>query len=322
MLTNKKGELGFVSLLALLFSSVLFVSAVVINSTNNPNSNITLNTTLPNVSIDNLSLINDSIVVNATLINETINLVIPIENVSLANETFNLPIPIENLNLTNQSTIAKETTNLTIPIGNISSINETTTLTLNETLNNQTNITVINQSINISEGLISVNLSNITILNYSTIMTENHSINNISKLAKIFNEDNLDFDKEIRLKYLEKNNNFSSALFTNITGKTDFKLNVGAKQDKIRGISINSSNFVIDLLYCELNGRYCAFRVNGVPAAKLHSSEEFGNTRKNSFDMDGNYVLKVNSIIAITEDFAIWDMKATILLMLLLRENE
>ena len=73
-------------------------------------------------------------------------------------------------------------------------------------------------------------------------------------------------------------------------------MNVGAKQDKIRGVSINDSNFVVDLLYCKLQGRYCAFRINGVPVARLHSFKEFGNTKQNSFDIDGNYVLKVNSI--------------------------
>lgn len=115
-------------------------------------------------------------------------------------------------------------------------------------------------------------------------------------MAKLFNEDDLDFDRSLRLNYLEKNNNFSNVLFANITGKIDFKLNVGAKQNKTQGISINNSNFVIDLLYCEINGRYCTFRINGVPAAKLHSSEEFGINKQTSFDLDGNYVLKVNSI--------------------------
>ena len=119
---------------------------------------------------------------------------------------------------------------------------------------------------------------------------------NNTNLAKVFNEDNLGFDKAYRLRYLQKNNYFSYVKFKNLTDNERYALKVGAKNDRIRGINISGNNFVIDLLYCELNGRYCAFRINGVPAAQLHSFEEFGTSRKNSFDIDQNYVLKVNSI--------------------------
>ncbi|MBI2647698.1 hypothetical protein HYW99_04420 [Candidatus Woesearchaeota archaeon] len=281
-LGTKQGEFSLFALLALLFGSVLIVGAAVLNSTDNTSFDITLNETLYNISsinestLDNFSLINDSVVENNVLINETANLTTPLETVSVQN----------------QSMINNDTINLTLPIGDFSP-NETSNLTSNIIINNQTNTIIPNQSVNLSDELFS--LSNITITNYSTTV-ENLSTKNISKLVKVFNEDNLDFDRELRLKYIEKNNNFSKVLFINIAGKTDFKLNVGAKQDKIRGISINNSNFVIDLLYCEINGRYCTFRINGVPVAKLHSSEEFGTSKQTSFDLDGNYVLKVNSI--------------------------
>ncbi len=193
-LSEKRGQSVLISILTLLVGSILFVGAVVTNSTN--------------------ETINETPLTNLTL---------------LLNETVNLTGPVEN---------------------------------------------IINESINLSLD----------------------ASNKISVLAKVFNEDNLDFDREYKRKYLDLRNNFSEITFSNITSDVSYTLKVGAKNDKLRAIKINDNNFVIDLLYCKLQGRYCAFRVNGVPAARLHSFEEFGSDRINSFDIDGNYVLKVNSV--------------------------
>ncbi len=260
---NRKRGQGFIPVLIAILGSLVFASAVVLNSTNNFSNGILLNNTLLDTSAD----------ANSTLINETANLTIPIENI---------PLP-------NQSVIANETVNLTTPIGNIFPINKSDNLSLS--------ITITNQSVNLSEDMF--NLSNITILNYSTIVTENLSVNlsnNATRLAKVFDEDNLEFDKESRSLYLQRRNNFSDISFSNITLDTNYILKVGAKNDKLRAIKISDNNFVIDLLYCKLQGRYCAFRINGVPVVRLHSFKEFGNNKQNSFEIDGNYVLKVNSI--------------------------
>ncbi len=105
VLKNKKGELSFISLLGLLFGSVLFVSAVVLNSTDNFSMNITLNDTSLNISL-----------------NESINLNQTIENITTINETVNLTIPIENETIQNQSIIINETVNITVPIDNLTNI--------------------------------------------------------------------------------------------------------------------------------------------------------------------------------------------------------
>ena len=113
VLKTKQGEFGLIAVLALLFGTIVFVSAQVLNSTDNSSVNITLNYTLVNI-----SLINESVTGNITSINETANLTIPIENGTLPN----------------QSTIINETINLTTPLEN-ASINQSINLTINETIN-------------------------------------------------------------------------------------------------------------------------------------------------------------------------------------------
>ncbi len=216
----RKGEFSLISILGMLFGSILIVGAAVINSTDNLSADLELNDSFPNISILNDSIIgnstNDSIIGNATFLNESLN-----------------------LTLTNESASINQTINLTI---------------------------------------------------------ENQSTNNKPRLAKLFKEDELDFDRKSRLEYLEKHGNFSKIKFKKINGKEEFKLKAGAKQDKIRGISVNNESFAIDLLYCEKSGKYCAFRVNGVPIAKIHSHEESEKNKQTSFELDKSHVLKVNSI--------------------------
>ena len=261
LLTNKKGEFGLISLLALLFGSILIASAAVLNSTENLSTDTLDYTILNDTSIDLLNS-NKSII-------ENISNISVIENATL-NESVNLTIS-EEFNSLNQT-------------NNIIS-NDTI---INETVLNLTLLNITNQSINITLNEIIINQ---TILNLS-----NGISNGTFDLAEVFNEDGLDFDRKLKNKYLRENNNFSHIKFKKISNKENFKLKAGAKQDKIRGISVNNKNFAVDLLYCEQSGRYCAFRINGVPAAKLHSFKEFGESKENSFDMDGDYALKVNSI--------------------------
>ena len=124
----------------------------------------------------------------------------------------------------------------------------------------------------------------------------NLDLNKSIKLAKLYNEDSLDFDRQYRLHYLQKNKNFSDVVFNNITGNTKYTLKAGAVNERIKSVKLNNQNYVIDLLYCEINGKYCAFRINGVPVPQIRSFEQFGNSKVTSFDIDGNYILKVNSI--------------------------
>ena len=148
----------------------------------------------------------------------------------------------------------------------------------------------LNQSSNLTPDFTITSLNETVPVNVSALKS------NKTVLAKVFNEDNLDFDTESKARYLEIRKNFSDSKFTNITSNIDYNLKVGAKIDTLRAISINNNNYVIDLIKCKLQGRYCTFRINGVPAVRLHSFEEYGNSNINSFDIDGSYILKVNSI--------------------------
>ena len=274
VLKNKKSELGLISLLTLIFGSVLFASAVVLNSTNNFSNDMILNNTLSNTSADT--------------------------NITLINKTANLTVPIENASLPNQSAIVNGTINITTPIDNNQPINETGNLSLyitinNQTYINQTNITLINQSTNISEGLVETNSSNFTIINYSAIIIENQSAGNISRLAKLFNEDKVEFDKNFRDDYLSKRNNFSDLHFKKVILKENARLIVGNREDNIKGFEVNNKSFAIDLIGCNSYSKYCAFRINGVPTKQMYSIKDFPN-RKISFDLDGQYVMKIDNI--------------------------
>jgi len=132
-----------------------------------------------------------------------------------------------------------------------------------------------------------------------TLNATNNLYQNMTKsivLAKVFNEDNLDFDKSYRLKYLNNHKNFSNINFKKVVDRDDNTFTVGSRNDNIKGFDINNQSYAIHLLYCEPQGRYCAFRINGVPAARLHSFLEVENSKITFFDIDEDYVLKVNSI--------------------------
>ena len=278
---RKRGQAGIVSaLIVILVGSLVFVNAAVTNSTNG----------------SFVTSLNDSL--NMTFValksNETINET-ESDDIVLENQT------IDNLTLTNESV------NLTIPIENLSIINQSDNLILNETANNQTyvnqtiNITIINESVNLSSRQIgnATSLNATEVINYSTDILQNQSkviFNKTAPLAKIFNEDNLEFDKEYKKKYLDLNKNFSNLNFKKIAEKEDIVMTVGARINNIKGLEINNKNFAIDLITCNSYERYCAFRINGVPTKKLFSFEEFGTAKKTSFDLDANYIIKINSV--------------------------
>ncbi len=260
---DKKSEFSVFALFTLLFGSVLFVGATILNESVN-NTEIILNIT--NLTSDQVNKnvivdFNDTNYNSSPIVNETIN-----ENITQPDALNESPL-IENPVITPPANV---------PIG-MPPLNETINLTQTEqplTLNE-----TLNLSLNVTENL--------------TVMPTN--VSNKSFLAKVYNQDILDFDRELQLKYLEKNNNFTNLEFRKIEGNANYHLKVGPKPDKIRGISIDSKNYVIDLLYCEMSGRYCTFRINGVPAKQLSTFED-SKGKKSTFDINENYSLKVNSI--------------------------
>src|SRR3989338_7193022 len=107
MENKKRGQAGLVSALILIISSLVVVSAVVTNSTNDSFTNFNESLNITPINIANETL-------NITLQNQTL------VNLTLTNET-NSTTPIENITMQNQ--ITNETLNLTVPAGNLTSTN-------------------------------------------------------------------------------------------------------------------------------------------------------------------------------------------------------
>ena len=279
MKNKKKGQAGVVPAFIIILSSLLIVSAVVTNSTNE-SFNDTLNIML--IVLNETSLTNLTISLNET--NETIQ-----NHTIKINETINLTIPIENITISNQS-ISNET------------INQSVNLTLNITFNNKTYLNeTINGSINLNLSLIANNTSpsNYTgTINQSVFIIENQSniSNYIGILAKVFNEDNLDFDRQYRKEYLDWYKNFSDLSFDRIVASSNFIVTVGARNENVKGINVNDNNYVFHLMYCDSYNRYCIFKINGVPTKRLYSFKDFTDTKVNSFDFDQVYRMKINSV--------------------------
>ncbi|MEK6983011.1 MAG: hypothetical protein AABX33_00425 [Nanoarchaeota archaeon] len=109
-----------------------------------------------------------------------------------------------------------------------------------------------------------------------------------AQLAKVYNEENLDFDRAYRDQYLKDYNYFSNIDYVKITGGYTTVMKVGNVNDNIKGVNINNEKkYAIHLLYCEQS--YCAFRINGVPAAQMQ--------RDSTFRLDDEYALKITNIV-------------------------
>ena len=92
-------------------------------------------------------------------------------------------------------------------------------------------------------GAVMTNSTNETINQTSTInitLPVNETSVDIGILAKIYNQGNLDFDREYRLRYLQNNNNFSDIVFKNLTSDERFTLKVGSRNDNIKGFNVNN----------------------------------------------------------------------------------
>jgi len=96
--------------------------------------------------------------------------------------------------------------------------------------------------------------------------------------------------------YLNLMGNYSdlSYEFLGDTERYDFILKEGNVLDNIKGISLSNKKFAIDLLACAQNTNSCGFRINGVPTKRIYANND---PSQNSFNLDPNYKLRLNSII-------------------------
>ena len=240
---------------------------------------------------------------------------------SRINETNSPPIfgisSIENISLGfNKSAELNQTINNSIINTSLfTNLTENISVELNETSNN----TMINDSVNLIENvsidinetvannILAVNETDLTneneqILNETTNLTslivENLSLGILIQekigLAKLFNQDSMQFDKEYAEKYLSLFQNFSNIEYKGVVKDTATIMTVGAKQDNIKGFDVKGDKFSVHLIYCDRNSKSCAFRINGVPTGKLHIKNT--QDKQNEFQLNKDYVLKINSI--------------------------
>ncbi len=137
--------------------------------------------------------------------------------------------------------------------------------------------------INISQEIVTEELNNQLIQDAQTF-----------KLGKLRNEDQLDFDKDYKDKFLEERHNYSDLAFEKIEDSKTYELKIGAKKDSLRGFEINQGKYAVDLLTCNSYQRYCTFRVNGIPTKGIYVKNE-NQGRQDSFALDDQYSLTIES---------------------------
>ena len=111
-----------------------------------------------------------------------------------------------------------------------------------------------------------------------------------AQLAKVYDEENLDFDRDYRDNYLQERNYFSDLNYEIVTGGHSLTAKVGGPYyNDYKAINLNNpKKYVFDLLGCNSYSKYCTFRVNGVPTGKM---EDGG-----AFKLDEEYTMKIENI--------------------------
>ena len=287
---SKKSSLS--SLVAIILVSIGLIGLVIgtNNSLNQTNESL-INNTEPlfnftiNASEQNLLLLfiqgnQSSQNISSVSLNQTNDTLT--DEVELVNESSNLT--------KNESDISLNQTNNTI-IEGISPLNESLNQT-NDTPFNETQS--LNQSFNLTTNL-SLNISE---QNLSLLILENQTLQNISlvnetagpELATIINGKSID-TPYIR-SYIILYNNFSKVEFEKVENilEKPVIMKFGNYNKKFQGTTIDNKNYVIHLVGCDREQKTCNFRVNGILAKEL---SPYGT---DTFDLDDNYKIKINSI--------------------------
>src|SRR3989338_7622541 len=119
-----------------------------------------------------------------------------------------------------------------------------------------------------------------------------------AQLAKVYDEENLDFDREYRDNYLQERNHFADLNYAIVTGGHKLTAKVGGPYyNEYKAINLNNQKkYVFDLIGCDSYERYCTFRINGVPTKKMHSPKDFPD-KQTSFRLDEQYSIKIENIV-------------------------
>ncbi|MBI2134700.1 hypothetical protein HYU09_01805 [Candidatus Woesearchaeota archaeon] len=116
-----------------------------------------------------------------------------------------------------------------------------------------------------------------------------------AQLAEIYNEENLDFDRDYRDNYLADYNYFSDLEFVITSGGDKLHMDTSTTSQTLRGININGKNFAFDFIGCDAWERYCSFRINGVPTKKTFDPN-YHPDKQTSFRFDEDYSLLIETV--------------------------
>jgi len=129
----------------------------------------------------------------------------------------------------------------------------------------------------------------------------NTVLNNTERLLAILN--NLGLSQQVNnlnvigdnysLIYFEHNNNFSNVSFESIKVNNNLLLKSGNIEKEINAFEINNKRYIIDLLVCDKQNKYCWFRVNGIVIKRISYDVAYG---KNEIILDDVYKIRVNDI--------------------------
>jgi len=136
-------------------------------------------------------------------------------------------------------------------------------------------------------------ISSLFILGSIIVLSENKLL----IFAKLYNQDNLSFDRTYAEKYLNTYNSFSNIEYKLIVNEESVStvMKIGSrKEDNIKGFDINGDKFAMHLIYCNRDTKSCALRINGVPTGKLYQKDILD--KQNEFQLNEDYILKINSI--------------------------
>ena len=72
-------------------------------------------------------------------------------------------------------------------------------------------------------------------------------------------------------------------------------LRIGNFDHELNGLILDTKKYVIDLAACDERTKGCILKINGVDTYKIYADNT--NKEQNTFDINDDYVIKINSII-------------------------
>ncbi len=116
------------------------------------------------------------------------------------------------------------------------------------------------------------------------------------RLAPIFNQDSLEYDRNYADEYRRNYQNFSDLRYSTFEGSASFTMTMGNAVNDLKGFRFSNGDFAFHLVYCDEFQKFCKFRINGVPTTRMYAPNVLDTGRSNSFDFHQNYTLVVEGV--------------------------